>query len=145
MVKKNGTKMNNSKRPFDITAPLILRKPHHKVMKAIQIMQKIFATNPHLTTRKIARSVGMAEAPFHILFKKEMKITPMTFLTLVRIQRAKTFLNNTSLSFREVALRSGFKNYNSFPKHFQRLEGMSPTQYLKMAFYRKFLEMRKRV
>ncbi len=76
---------------------LPFQKISKEVTKAIPFIYKN-SSNPHLSSVEITEHVAMEGDAFHSLFRSEMKITPMKFLALVRIQKSKSFLQNTKLS-----------------------------------------------
>lgn len=64
------------------------------------------------------------------LFKKATQMTPMTFVTLCRIQLAKQRLvENKHRPIREIAEEAGYPSVSYFNKKFVEHEGMTPTAY----------------
>ena len=77
----------------------------------------------------------LAEA-FHLnpqyisqLFKSEIGVNFLTYLTSIRMEKAKKLLLSTSLSIAEVAEQSGYGDYRVFTKVFKKTEGATPSQY----------------
>ena len=77
----------------------------------------------------------LAEA-FHLraqyisqLFKNEIGVGFLTYLTNIRMERAKQLLLSTSLSIAEVSEQSGYGDYRVFTKVFKKAEGITPSQY----------------
>lgn len=62
-------------------------------------------------------------------FKKAYGITPVNYLTSIRITSAQRLLAETSLSVKEVAFRVGFPDEHYFSHLFKRKTGKSPTEY----------------
>ncbi len=61
-------------------------------------------------------------------FKKEVGITPIQYLTKLRIQKSLALLQ-TSLSVEEVATKVGYENGNYFAKVFRKMLHYSPMAY----------------
>lgn len=87
----------------------------------------------HLT-EEISLSVLAEE--FHLsaqyisqLFKNEIGVNFLTYLTHIRIENAKKLLLATSLSIAEVSEQSGYGDYRVFTKVFKKSEGITPSQY----------------
>ncbi|MGN0113741.1 MAG: helix-turn-helix domain-containing protein [Acutalibacteraceae bacterium] len=63
------------------------------------------------------------------LFKNEIGVNFLTYLTNIRIEHAKKLLLSTSLSVADIAQRSGYGDYRVFTKVFKKSEGITPSQY----------------
>ena len=81
-------------------------------------------------------SLSVPAGVFHLnpqyirqLFKSEIGVNFLTYLTNIRIENAKKLLLSTSLSIAEVAEQSGYGDYRVFTKVFKKTEGVTPSQY----------------
>ena len=63
------------------------------------------------------------------LFKSEIGVNFLAYLTNIRMEKAKKLLLTTSLSIAEVAEQSGYGDYRVFTKVFKKSEGVTPSQY----------------
>ena len=63
------------------------------------------------------------------LFKNEIGVNFLSYLTNIRMERAKKLLVSTDLPVSEVAQRSGYADYRVFTKAFKKTEGVTPSQY----------------
>ena len=63
------------------------------------------------------------------LFKSEIGVNFLAYLTNNRMEKAKKLLLSTSLSIAEVAEQSGYGDYRVFTKVFKKSEGDTPSQY----------------
>ena len=63
------------------------------------------------------------------LFKNEIGVGFLAYLTNIRMERAMHLLLSTSLSVAEVAEQSGYGDYRVFTKVFKKSEGITPSQY----------------
>ena len=69
------------------------------------------------------------------LFKNEIGVGFLVYLTNVRMEKAKKLLVSTALSVGNVAEQCGYSDYRVFTKVFKKTEGITPSQ-----FRRDFLE-----
>ena len=63
------------------------------------------------------------------LFKSEIGVNFLAYLTSIRMEKAKRLLLTTPLSIAEVAEQSGYGDYRVFTKVFKKNEGITPSQY----------------
>ena len=63
------------------------------------------------------------------LFKNEIGVNFLTYLTSIRMEKSKKLLISTSLSIAEVAEQSGYGDDRVFTKVFKKNEGVTPSQY----------------
>jgi two-component system response regulator YesN len=84
-----------------------------------------------ISLKKIAEAVGIN--PFYLshLFRKEMGISFLEYLTSVRLSIAKKLLQQTNLSIIEICLEVGYQDPSHFAKVFRKKEGIRPTEYRK--------------
>ena len=87
-------------------------------------------------------SLSVLAEEFHLnpqyisqLFKNEIGVGFLAYLTSIRMEKAKKLLLSTSLSVAEVAQQAGYADYRVFTKVFKKAEGITPSQ-----FRRDFLE-----
>ena len=90
-------------------------------------------------------SLSILAEEFHLsaqyisqLFKSEIGVNFLTYLTNIRMERAKKLLLSTALSIGEISEQLGFGDYRVFTKVFKKSEGGTPSQYR-----RDFLEVSK--
>lgn len=81
-------------------------------------------------------SLSVLAEEFHLsaqyvsqMFKSEIGVNFLTYLTNIRMEHAKKLLLTTSLSIAEVAEQSGYGDYRVFSKSFRKHEGITPSQY----------------
>ncbi|MGN0298560.1 MAG: helix-turn-helix domain-containing protein [Lachnospiraceae bacterium] len=63
------------------------------------------------------------------LFKNEIGVGFLAYLTNIRMERAKKLLLSTALSIAEIAEQAGYGDYRVFTKVFKKSEGVTPSQY----------------
>lgn len=81
-------------------------------------------------------SLSVLAEQFHLnpqyisqLFKSEIGVNFLAYLTNIRMEKAKKLLLATSLSIAEVADQAGYRDYRVFTKVFKKSEGITPSQY----------------
>ena len=81
-------------------------------------------------------SLGVLSEEFHLnpqyisqLFKSEIGVGFLAYLTGIRMERARKLLLTTDLPVAEVAERCGYGDYRVFTKVFKKNEGVTPSQY----------------
>lgn len=82
-----------------------------------------------VTVSQLAALEHMSESGFSRLFKKETGITPIQYLMRIRIEKAKTLLQQKEIPITEAGEKSGFGSSTHFATEFRRLTGVSPSRY----------------
>jgi AraC-like DNA-binding protein len=83
-----------------------------------------------ITIEMMAESLGYNRAYLSRLFKQHTKITPVTFLLKLRIDKARLLLRERlELTVEQIASSVGFHDPLYFSKQFRRWYGVSPTEY----------------
>ena len=85
---------------------------------AEEISLSILAEEFHLSSQYISQ-----------LFKSEIGVGFLAYLTNIRMEQAKKLLLSTPLSIAEVSEQSGYGDYRVFTKVFKKSEGITPSQY----------------
>ena len=83
-----------------------------------EISLSVLAEEFHLSAQYISQ-----------LFKNEIGVNFLAYLTNIRMEKAKKLLLSTSLSIAEVSEQSGYGDYRVFTKVFKKSEGITPSQY----------------
>lgn len=81
-------------------------------------------------------SLSVLAEEFHLnpqyisqLFKSEIGVGFLAYLTSIRMEKAKSLLLTTDLSIADVSEQSGYTDYRVFTKAFKKNEGVTPSQY----------------
>lgn len=81
-------------------------------------------------------SLSVLSEQFHLnpqyisqLFKNEIGVGFLAYLTNIRMEKAKKLLLSTSYSVAEIAGQVGYGDYRVFTKAFKKAEGITPSQY----------------
>lgn len=85
-----------------------------------------------ITIEMMAESLGYNRAYLSRLFKQHTKVTPVTFLLKLRVDKARLLLRERlELTVEQIASSVGFHDPLYFSKQFRRWYGASPTEYRK--------------
>jgi AraC-like DNA-binding protein len=100
--------------------------------EGVKQAQKLLMNTPEnpFPIEMLAKEVCVS--PYHLIrsFKQQVGLTPHQFQIQNRVRKAQHLLCNNS-NITEVALTTGFCDQSHFDKCFQKIVGMSPSDYLK--------------
>ncbi len=82
-----------------------------------------------ISLAEVARSAFLSVSRLAHLFKEQMGITIIDYLTQVRIDRAKQLLLATDQNCTEICFQIGYNNQSYFTRTFKDLVGMTPRQF----------------
>ena len=82
-----------------------------------------------LTARGLARALGTSERTLHRRLEQASGETPKRFIDRVRFETARTLLESSATSVKQLAATSGYADETSFRRAFQRYSGMTPGAY----------------
>ena len=97
------------------------------VRRVREYLETYFEANTALD--ELADIAGLS--PFHLVrvFKDETGLPPHTYLTHVRILRAREMLQNNPMSIADVAYATGFTDQSHLTRWFKRIVGVTPGKY----------------
>lgn len=73
--------------------------------------------------------VRLSERHLQKLFKSEVGISPITYLRDLRLDKARSLLETTFLSMKEIGIAIGMLNTGLFTRDFKKKYGITPTEY----------------
>ena len=85
----------------------------------------------HFDYKALCDSVGLKYSHFSTLFDKTFGISPVRFVTKMKIDYAKELLVTNRFSVSEIAEMCGFENVYYFSAVFKKQTGFSPTKYVR--------------
>jgi signal transduction histidine kinase/AraC-like DNA-binding protein/ABC-type sugar transport system substrate-binding protein len=97
------------------------------VKQVVAFIQQNY-TQP-LSRKQIADAVGVSENYLSQIFRQELSISPLDYLTRLRIQQAKELLAHSHKSVTQVAVQVGFNDSAYFSRVFHKLTGCSPLEF----------------
>jgi AraC family transcriptional regulator, arabinose operon regulatory protein len=86
---------------------------------------------PEMTLDGLVRATNLSRSRFAHLFRLHTGVPPGKYLRDVRFARARTLLETTFLSIKEVMAEVGFHDPSHFSRDFQAAFGVSPSQWRK--------------
>lgn len=85
-----------------------------------------------LSLKAIAKQFGISENYLSRLFVKERNITFKRYINTLKLEKAKDYLDNTSLRIGEICEQLGYRNVEHFSRLFKEEVGISPSEYRKL-------------
>ena len=96
-------------------------------VEAIKYLSENFAAS--ITIAELAKHAGMSHVGFTNRFVRSTGITPVEYLTRVRMRSAAELLTATDLPIGDIARRCGYENPFYFSRVFRDRMGMPPSEY----------------
>lgn len=85
--------------------------------------------NERLSTKDLAERSGYTEYYFSRKFKQEIGCGIREYIMKEKMERAKVLLSSTTMSILEISLELSFSSRSYFSDTFQKICGVSPTDY----------------
>ena len=79
-----------------------------------------------LSVGDIADLAALGKCHFSRAFKQSLGSSPMAYVGLRRVERAKLMMTTTSERLSDIALACGFADQSHFNRYFRQVVGMSP-------------------
>lgn len=105
-----------------LTSRLGSRNKH--LLNAVKFIES--AVEDTFSIDDCADHVGVSRRQIERLFQKHLNMTPVQYLTSVRLQRGRALLSETDMSVVEVAVACGYSSSAHFSKSFRKKFGVSP-------------------
>lgn len=110
----------------------IMRRKQQDPLGSRTITQILSWMNDHLheeiSLTRLSQEFHLNSSYISQMFKNEMGVNYHTYLTQIRINKAKRYLKETDLPISEIANLTGFKDYRVFTKVFKTITGELPSQ-----------------
>lgn len=84
-----------------------------------------------LKTEDLAGWCHISEAHLRRLFSFYLKMSPLEYINLVRIQMACNYLKTTDEQVADIAYKCGFPTLSTFNRNFRKIQGSAPNQWRK--------------
>lgn len=105
-----------------------LRKKESILLPALDYLENHYH-DPELNNHQLAACTGMSEVYFRKLFTASFSVSPMKYVRMLRMQKAREMLKSDYGTIEDVALSVGYTNIYRFSKAFRENEGVSPSEY----------------
>lgn len=83
----------------------------------------------NISVEGIARTIGLSRPYLCRIFREQTGENIQAYLTRYRMDRAKTLLESSELSVREIGAAVGYEQYSSFERRFRAQLGVSPSAF----------------
>lgn len=103
-------------------------KYSHVISRAEKYVRDNFS-DPNISLISAARHVGMSAAHFSTVFSQTTGRSFITYLTALRMDKAKQLLRGTNMRLSDIAMEIGYNEPNYFSHVFRKSEGMTPKEY----------------
>lgn len=90
-------------------------------------------SDPASSVGTLSAGLGVHRTTLNRVFSREMAMSPGTYLHEIRIQRAFSLLQESSLPLKEIAFRCGFGNASYLCRLVRKVTGLPPSEYRKRA------------
>jgi transcriptional regulator GlxA family with amidase domain len=97
-----------------------------RIERAIAAMKERLHTP--LSIAELAGLAGLSSSRFGRLFRDATGTTPVAYLRELRMRRARTLLERTSLSIADVMAQVGVSDPSHFARDFRRAHGFGPRE-----------------
>ena len=100
-----------------------------RVRPAVEYLQTHYREDIRNDT--LAALTGFSTAYFRRIFTEVTGVSPIQYLKMLRIEKAKVMLHGDFGTVTEIALQLGYADLYEFSRSFKNVTGVSPTAYLK--------------
>lgn len=100
-----------------------------KVLGALEYIRGHYQQN--ISVQDIADAVNLSDGYLRKCFKNELDITVVEFLTNYRINKSKELMRAGYDKITDICIKTGFTSNQYFSYVFKKVEGMSPSEYIK--------------
>lgn len=95
-----------------------------RIRRAIETMLRHMGQP--MAVADLARRVNLSPSRFAHLFRRHTGRAPARYLRELRLDRARTLVEQSVLSIKEIMAQVGFNDPSHFARDFKRKHGMSP-------------------
>lgn len=99
----------------------------HPIMRIVRYLQEHLAEE--ISLNLLAEKFHLSAQYISQLFKSEIGVNFLAYLTNIRMEQAKKLLLSTALSIADISEKCGYSDYRVFTKAFKKTEGVTPSQY----------------
>ena len=85
----------------------------------------------NISLEVLSRQFGYTPQHVSLMFKKYLDVNYLTYLTKIRLDRARFLLMSTSYKIIDIAYECGFASEHSLINSFKKVYGVTPSQYRK--------------
>ena len=113
---------------IELRSESVVKKYQPMIEDATDYIRKHFSDDD-ISLNVVASIVGLSPSHFSTVFRQEVGSTFVEYLTMVRMEEAKTLLKCTSLKSSEIGYRIGYKDPHYFSFLFKKTQKCTPKEY----------------
>lgn len=113
---------------IDLRSESVVKKYQPMIEEATEYIREHFSDDD-MSLNVVADVVGLSPSHFSTVFRQEVGSTFVEYLTMVRMEEAKTLLKCTSLKSSEIGYRVGYKDPHYFSFLFKKTQKCTPKEY----------------
>lgn len=87
-----------------------------------------------ITLEQLSQAAGVTKQHLCKLFKRNFQMTPIEYVTKLKLQHSKDLLLTTDLTVKVISETLGFFDCGYFCRVFKRYEHMTPLEYKKTSY-----------
>jgi len=110
----------------DALTGLVVQGNLRQIYKICEYIQHHFTEK--LTVEMLAEQANMSISAFHKAFKQVTLHSPLQYLKVTRLHKAKQMLQNENQSVAQAAYAVGYQSSSQFSREFKKQFGFSPNQ-----------------
>lgn len=99
------------------------------VVEALKIMQD--RSDQAISIKELTPDLGLSDVQFSRRFYKAVGVTPMDYLTSLRMRKARKYLLETDKTMEDIAESVGYQNGFYFSRIFKKKVGITPSEFRK--------------
>ena len=99
-----------------------------EISQVVRYMEEHFS-DPEISMTALADSFDLSTTRFSLSFKEKTGMSPLDYLTLLRVEKAKELLASTDLTIRDISVQVGYYDSGSFIRRFKQVTGETPLQH----------------
>lgn len=101
----------------------------HSFVKKVREMVEANFSNADFSVEQLCKLVFMSHSQLHRKLEALTGCSPNRFIRIVRLNKAKTLLNDSSIPIATVAMESGFNDAGYFARVFKQDTGLTPQEW----------------
>lgn len=113
---------------IELRSESVVKKYQPMIEDATDYIRKHFSDDD-ISLNVVASIVGLSPSHFSTVFRQEVGSTFVEYLTMVRMEEAKTLLKCTSLKSSEIGYRIGYKDPHYFSFLFKKTQKCTSKEY----------------
>lgn len=108
-------------------------EPYHPAVREALAEMRRQLGSPDVSLDALAEAAGVSASHLSLLFRREVRTSPMQMLEQLRMDRAKQMLASSYDSVKAVAMACGYREASYFCRAFRRHMGCTPGTYRRQA------------